>query len=308
MTPLPASPERLAPRSRPNLLLPALILLLSSLSAGLAQVAPANAELARALTFHASFDRGLEADFAIGERGLQHAPAMDQRAEAKPGLPPTGEVQLAEGAGRFGNALRFTRKQSPLLFFPAARNLGYQTNRWNGTVSLWLSVDPQADLEMGFCDPIQITPRAWNDAAFFVEFEKRTNDIPFRLGAYPDFPVWNPQNRKWEEIPAADKPLVAAPLPTPFGRDRWTHIVFTFENFNTGRPDGVARLYLDGRPVATLAPRQQTFTWDESQAAIMLGLGYLGLMDEVAVFNRTLTPEEVVRLNALTKGVAELHR
>lgn len=307
MTPFSFSPERVIPPLWLNRLGPALALWLSSLLASADPIAPTHAELARALTFHASFDHGVEADFAAGERGLRHAPAMDKRAEAKSGLPPTGEVQLAEGAGRFGNALRFTRRQSPLVFFPAARNLGYQTNRWSGTVSLWLSVDPQADLEMGFCDPVQITPRAWNDAAFFVEFEKRTNDIPFRLGAYSDFAVWNPQNRKWEEIPAADKPLVAAPLPTPFARDRWTHVVFTFENFNTGHPDGLARLYLDGRPVATVGFRQQTFTWDESQAALMLGLGYIGLMDELAVFNRALTPEEVRWLHALPKGVSELH-
>ena len=47
----------------------------------------------------------------------------------------------------------------------------------------------KGQLEPGFCDPVQITPRAWNDAAFFVEFEKRPESIPFRLGVYADLGV-----------------------------------------------------------------------------------------------------------------------
>jgi len=274
---------------------------------GSAQGATGTADLAQALTFHASFDQGIDADFAMGDRVLRHAPSMEKRTEAKVGLPTSGEIQIVPGAGRFGSALRFNPKH-PLVYFPAARNVDYRAKNWSGTVSFWLSVDPQVDLAMSYCDPIQITPRAWNDAAFFIEFEKRTNEVPFRLGAYSDLKVWNPQNRKWEEMSAAEKPLVTVPPPTPFGRGKWTHIVFTFENFNTGRPDGVVKLYLDGKPVATIAPREQTFTWDESQALVMLGVGYHGLWDELSLFKRALTAEEVGQLHALPKGVVSLHR
>lgn len=173
-------------------------------------------------------------------------------------------------------------------------------------MSFWLSVDPAADLETGFCDPIQITPRAWNDAAFFVEFEKRAEGIPFRLGVYPDFKIWNPTNRKWEDIPMQEKPLTTVPKP-PFSRGKWTHVVFTFDRFNTSRDDGVAHLYLDGLPAAVLDPRRQTFTWDEEKSLIMLGLGYIGLWDELAVFNRALTPAEVAHLHRLKNGVRDLH-
>ena len=270
-----------------------------------AQTGEATPGLARALTLHASFDHGLDADFAAGDGVLRHAPSMSKQAEAKPGLPDTGKVQLARDAGRFGHALRFTKKKSPLVFFRAAKNVSYQTNNWNGTVSFWLSTDPAGELEPGFCDPIQITPRAWNDAAFFVEFEKRTNDIPFRLGVYPDFKVWNPANKKWADVTAAEKPLVDAAT-TPFARGKWTHVAFTFENFNTGRDDGVARLYLDGMPAAALTARRQTFTWDVEKCSIMLGLSYIGLWDELAVFNRALTAGEVRQLHALKNGARDL--
>ena len=39
----------------------------------------------QALTFHASFDRGVDADFARGDKRLYNAPSMNKRAEAKPG-------------------------------------------------------------------------------------------------------------------------------------------------------------------------------------------------------------------------------
>ena len=252
--------------------------------------------LREARTFHASFDEGTAAAHAAGDPALYWAASLKERAAATAGWPPSGEVQHAAGAGRVGGALRFTRRKSPTVFYRAARNMPYDTSNWSGTVSFWLRVDPKAELETGFCDPVQITPRAWNDAAFFVEFEKRAESIPFRLGVYADFDVWNPRKRKFEEIPAGERPLVTVADP-PFSGDRWTHVVFTFERFNTGRPDGVAKLYLDGALRGTLSPRQQTFTWDPEHTVIALGLGYIGLLDELSIFRRALDANEIRALH-----------
>lgn len=258
----------------------------------------ANETLRKALTFHGSFDNGVDADFALGEKRLFHAPAMNKRAEAKPGLPPSGEVVMVRGGGRFGNGLRFVKKKSPLVFFEAEKNFPYARSNWSGTVSFWLSLDPETELEPGYTDPIQITPRAWNDGAFFVEFGKDEKPRHFRLGVYADFKVWNPDNRDWNAIPWPEKPLVTVERP-PFARGKWTHVVFTFENFNTGQPNGVPILYLDGIRQGQLSPRVQTFTWDPSQTLIMLGLSYIGLWDELSIFDRALTPDEVRTLNTL---------
>src|SRR5688572_29270049 len=260
-----------------------------------------------ALTFHASFDGAVSARHAAGDPALYWAPSAKERRQAKPGLPPTGETQQAAGAGRFGDALRFTKRNAPMVFFRAQRNMPYASSNWSGTVSFWLSVDPKGDLEPGFCDPVQITPRAWNDAAFFVEFEKRPESIPFRLGVYADLQVWNPEKRRFADIPAHERPLVTVENP-PFGRGKWTHVVFTFQSFNTGRPDGVARLYLDGKPRGELSPRRQSFTWDPEQNAIALGLSYIGLLDELSIFDRALSGEEVGALYGLQKGVTSLLR
>jgi len=304
--------QRLHLMHRPHLPHPVTTLTLTTallLSAGCSSTSGPSASsqaLRRSLIFHASFDHGLDADIAAGPRGLSNAPSLQQRGAATAGLPAGGEVQRVPGAGRFGDALRFTRRESPLVFFSADRNAGYRSADWSGTVSFWLQVDPAADLAPGYCDPIQITPRSWNDAAFFVEFEKRTNDVPFRLGAYADFAVWNPADRKWEDLSAAEKPLVTVAEP-PFRAGRWTHVLFTFERFNSGRDDGMARLYLDGAFAGAIGPRRQTYTWDEARSLIMLGVGYLGLWDELAIFDRALTPSEVAAIHALPNGIADLH-
>ncbi len=263
--------------------------------------------LADALTFHAGFDGSTDAAFARGDRRLYSAPNMKHPRVGQPGLPASGVVSIASGQGRFGDALRFHQKASEMVFYQALDNMAYRSNQWSGSVSLWLRVNPAAELAPGFCDPIQITPRDWNDAAFFVEFEKKTNSIPFRLGAYADFKVWNPQNRDWGKIPMEEKPLVHIENP-PFDGQRWTHVVFTFENFNTGRPDGVAKLYLDGKLSGHVSPRVQTFTWDPSKTLIMLGLSYAGLYDELAIFDRALTAAEIAALHGLKDGVRSLHR
>lgn len=261
--------------------------------------------LRKALTFHAAYDGGVDAVRASGDAALYWAPTLKQRNDAARGLPASGEVVLARGEGRFGDALRFTRKKSPVVFFKGQGNMPYRTADWSGTVSFWLSVDPAADLETGFCDPVQITPRAWNDAAFFVEFEKSPESVPFRLGVYPDFKVWNPESRRFADIPRHERPLVTVDAP-PFARRKWTHIVFTFERFNTNMPDGVVRLYLDGEPVGALTPRRQTFTWDVEHNTIALGLGYIGLIDELSIFDRALSGPEIRALHVLKAGVTGL--
>ena len=298
--------------SRPAAKRPPTIAALALAAAFLAHALPRTQEssglqpLRSALTFHASFDGTVDATHAA-DPSLHWAPSLKERGTARAGLPPTGETQHALGAGRFGDALRFTKRSAPVVFFRAHRNLPYASSDWSGSVSFWLQVDPQVQLEPGFCDPVQITPRAWNDAAFFVEFEKRPQSIPFRLGVYADAGVWNPTGRKFEEIPASERPLVTVADP-PFSGKKWTHVVFTFERFNTGQPDGIARLYLDGEPRGALPPRQQTFTWQPEQAIIALGLNYIGLLDELSIFNRALAPDEVARLYTLDSGVSVLIR
>jgi len=263
--------------------------------------------LAKALSFHATFDHGPDADMGRGDLALYHAATLAQRQEAVAGLPADGSVKLSEKPGRFGKALEFTKSQAPIILFKADRNFPAPRPDWAGTVSVWLKLEPARDLSTGFCDPIQLTSKQWDDAALFLEFEKRDDGIPFRLGAYADTAVWNPLGKKWEEIPAAEKPLVTVAQP-PFGGDQWTHVAFVIEHFNTGQPNGTARLYLNGAEAGVIGARTQTFTWEPERAVLLLGVAYVGLMDDLALFDRALSGPEIARLFALKEGAASLRQ
>lgn len=266
--------------------------------------APSGAALRKALTFHASFDKGTDADFALGDPWLYQAPGMNKWKEARAGLGAGGATRVAGGEGKYGAALRCDKRADPVVFYRATTNVAWKAKNWSGSISFWLRTDLAA-LAEGYCDPLQLTPRAWNDAAFFVEFEKRGKVVPFRLGAYADLPVWNPQNRKWEDMSVAEKPILAVEGP-PFEGDKWTHVVITWEQFNTGRPDGVALLFLDGAQIGAIRGRTQTFTWNPADARMLLGVGYVGWMDDVAVFNRALDAQEVQWIRTLPDGIRSL--
>ncbi len=270
---------------------------------GLPGVHRGGSDLRQALTFHASFDTGTDADLAVGDAWIYHAPGMDQWSEARPGLPAEGPAEVVPG-GRFGGALHFSRPTGQVLFYRGGPNIPWQARDWSGTVSFWLRTDLDL-LPEGFSDPAQLTPRGWNDAAFFVEFEHRPPSTVFRLGAYPDFRVWNPRNLEWKDFPASALPLIAVPGP-PFYGDRWTHVAFTWSQVNTGSPDSRVVLYLDGGQVGTLVGRPLTFTWDPRDSRLLLGVGFTGWMDDLAVFNRALDASEIQQIRSLPAGIRSL--
>jgi hypothetical protein len=255
---------------------------------------------------HASFDKGLDADFAVGDPKLYTAPTGN-RSQARAGLPESNLVIHAKGEGRFGHALHFTKKMRPAVFFKGEGNLGYNTNGWSGAVSLWLRLDPDEDLQPGYCDPLQFVAQGWDEGNMFIEFSKDHTPRHFRYAILPVKKTWNPNNRGWEDIPDKDRPMVPVYKP-PFTHDGWTHVVFCFGNINSGRKDGFGRLYLDGQDQGAFENWPIAFNWDVRQSALTLGLSYVGWMDDVAVFNRPLTAEEVRTIYNGKGGVAGIRQ
>jgi hypothetical protein len=269
---------------------------------------PAIAEtdsLRKALLLHASFDNGLDADFAVGDPKLYNAPNGSRSQAVRPGLPDSNLVVHAKGEGRHGDALHFTRRMKPLVFFQGGKNLGYNTNNWSGAVSLWLRLDPDKDLQPGYCDPLQFVAQSWNEGNMFIEFSKDHTPRQFRYAILPVKKTWNPADRPWEDIPDKERPMVPVYKP-PFTHDGWTHVVFCFGNINSGRKDGFGRLYLDGKDRGAFENWPLAFNWDVDKSALALGLSYIGWIDDVAVFNRPLTSAEVRALYDLKDGVRSL--
>ncbi|MCO6458049.1 MAG: LamG domain-containing protein [Pirellulaceae bacterium] len=265
------------------------------------QDADAKASLSRALTMHASFDAGLAADFSRGDKKCY----VVQGRELVP-AEPTAEVRLASDAGRFGGALHFTRKNNFRPAFKDAGVLGYNDTNWNATVSVWLRLTPDEDLEPGYCDPVQIVGDDGRKGFIFLEWSKDETPRYFRYAIRPLFHIWNPDNVQWADIPFDKRPMVQVER-APFSRDAWTHVVFTLENINHKSQRPAGRLYLNGELRGAIENWDLTFGWDPNQVLLVLGAAYVGHLDDLAVFNRPLTSAEVKQLYQLKQGVRELH-
>ncbi|WP_299674720.1 LamG-like jellyroll fold domain-containing protein [uncultured Tenacibaculum sp.] len=256
-------------------------------------------DLKAALTFYSSFDNGIEADFALGDKKMYTVPNRKAVDSAKVGLHKP-DITRQDGKGKYGAGLVFTERSSGNIYYPSEKNINYNTENWNGAVSFWLSLDPATDLKPGYCDPIQITDVSYNDAAIWVDFTKE-NPRDFRLGVIGDRDVWNPNPEGPDnENPIFNKRLTGVKNP-PFGTDKWTHILINFSGLNT--KEGKASLYMNGELKGTREQIDTPFTWDLSKSSIYLGLSYIGLFDELSIFNRNLTDKEIKTLYNLENGV-----
>ena len=256
--------------------------------------------LRKSLLLHASFDKAPNADAARGDAKMYTAASL-KRQSVNAGLPSKG-VAVKKSDGKHSGYLDFTAKTKEVVFFKGGKNVPFASKGYDGSISFWLRLTPDADLPPGYVDPLQITDKKWNDASMFVDFHK---DKPrrFRLGIFSDYKFWNPKDIKWDKLPEAERPLVTVSKP-PFSRDRWTHIAFTYRGFNQTKGSS-ATLYLDGKSQGTLT-RPQRFTWDPDKVVVMLGIGYVGGLDDLAIFDRALSAKEVGRLHSLQGGVGAL--
>jgi hypothetical protein len=255
--------------------------------------------LAKTLTFHASFDHGPDADFALGD------PTLYSVSTAGPPTPGLGDppVTIAANRGKFGSALELTLENTHVVLYRAEQNVAYSPEAFRGTVSFWLSVDP-AEIPGQYCDPLQVTDKKYSDACIWVDFTKNDTPSDFRLGVFGDASAWDPDGKEsggerfyWRLVKVTEP---------PFAKGRWTHVVITWDGLNDTQA-GRARLYFDGQYQGATGRIAERFSWDVGNAYIRLGTGrYVGLFDDLAFFNRALTPAEVRALNALTGGVAEL--
>lgn len=256
--------------------------------------------LRQALTFYASFDTGVNADFALGDSLMYTVPNRSARDSAMAGLHKL-DVSRQEGKGKYGYGLQFTERSKGSIYYPSARNIAYSRENWNGAISFWLSLDPSTDLEPGYCDPIQITDVSYNDAAIWVDFTK-DNPRDFRLGVIGDRNIWNPEGLEDEnEIFLPQLVPVSNP---PFATNKWTHVLINFSGLNT--ENGEASLYMNGELKGTRTHITDSFTWELDESNIYIGLSYIGLMDDLSIYNRNLTTDEIKELYSMENGVSTI--
>lgn len=260
----------------------------------------AQESLKSSLTFHASFDSGLGADFSKGSRecvfkkGTEFVPCV-----------PNEDVKIVAAGGKFGGCLHFPKKGVTRPQFSGVNVLGYNDKSWSATVSVWLRLTPDEDLEPGYCDPVQITGDDSKKGFIFLEFSKDETPRFFRYAIRPLFHIWNPTNVQWADIPFEKRPMVQVAKP-PFTRDAWTHVVFKLDKVNEKATKPSGSLYLNGKSQGRIENWDLSFGWDPASVALVLGASYVGHLDDLAVFDRALSDAEVQQVFQLEGGIQKL--
>lgn len=279
---------------------PFLLTLLATSLLPFTAAAQSTASLKQALTFHASFDKGFDADFSRGEKA-----AVVRGKQGPVPLVANEELKLVPG-GRFGGGLHFTKKGSTQPRFKGAGVLGYNATNWSASVSVWLRLDPDKDLAPGYCDPVQIVGDDTKKGFIFLEWSKDETPREFRFAIRPRIELWNPNGLDWAKMTDAQRPAVNLRR-APFSREAWTHAVFSFANVNDKAKKPVGRLYLNSKLMGSIENWDLTLGWNPDAVQLVLGASYVGHLDDLAVFNRALTDAEVTQLHGLKSGVRELH-
>lgn len=254
------------------------------------------------ILFYSSFDGKTSADLAIGDSYIYTAVDYKKTANAKKGLHDPNVV-LAKNKGVFGDAIQFKKAKTSAVFYNAYKNVGYNNTSWSGTISFWLRLDPNKELAPHYCDPICITDSKWSDAGLWVDF---TDHSPrqFRLGAMGDIAVWDPKNDSNETD--WNKRTVTV-NPSPFQSKTWTHVSIVFSKVNT-KTESEFKLYINGQLQGVIKDINDPFTWEAEKGKIMLGLGYIGFLDELTIFNKVLNPEEIIAVYGLKSGIKTLFK
>ncbi len=252
---------------------------------------PDAGSLRKAVTFYASFDEAVKGDAGGGvlipSTRFNHPTEKGQYVIEK-GFDARA-YRIARDKGKHGGCLEAVEvlPRNGRIFFPARGNLAYRPTGWSGSLSVWINTDPDTLLRTKFCDPIQITQKGANNGGIWFDFnDARPRDL--RMGLFPA--VAPGQQPVKEEDPQA--PMVWVKR-VGFKNGDWHHVVLTWQNLDTGKKDALGTLWIDGKRLGEVKDRDLAMKWEIDQAGIYVAVNYIGLLDELALFDRALTQEEV---------------
>ena len=259
----------------------------------------------KAATFYASFDEGVRGDFGgspdastrYNDPNKKGAFVIEPGVDAK-------VLKVAPGKGVAGGALDVTDllPRGGRAYFPAKGNLAVKKSGWGGSLSVWCKINPDTMLKTKFCDPVQLTQKGHDNGGMWFDFnDAKPRDL--RLGVFTARPA--DQKAVPETDPKA--PMVRVPG-VGWKAEDWHHVVMTWANLDTGKPDAVAALYIDGKLMGEVKDRVIAMDWDTEKANVYFALGYIGLLDELALFDRALAADEVKLLREKPELLAPLKK
>jgi hypothetical protein len=260
--------------------------------------------LGQAVMLYASFDEKVASDKGGGPlRTRFNHPTEKGKFRYEPGFD-AKVFRIAKGQGIHGGALEAVDvlPNYGRIFFPALGNLAFKNTGWGGAVSVWIKTDPDKLFKTPFCDPVQITQKGANNGGIWFDFNNaRPRDL--RMGTFAA--VAEGRKGIGEDDPKA--PMVRVPG-VGFKQTDWHHVVLSWNNFDTGKADAVATLFIDGQRKGSVTDQVISMSWDLENTGIYLAVNFIGLLDEFAVFHRPLTDAEVTLLHRQPGALAKLKR
>lgn len=222
--------------------------------------------------FFSNFEKGVDAFDSAGNPLANFDTAKTNHAAT--GGNPDGYLQFNTGSGA--------------LSYSAKDNFPYQANQaWSGSIAFWLNTNTSA-FETDYPEPFHIGKLMagdfpWDDAVIFIDFKKSENAL--RFGCYPN---------KTQEITdqmVADRVIS---VPANWKSGEWHHVAITWTNFNSGKSDATWALYIDGDKKGQKGPISQQVTWDMSKQVVRFNhYKFPGVIDEIGIFSKALTDDEV---------------
>jgi len=259
------------------------------------KAAAAEDSLRKVVSFYASFDETVQADTGEG-KGRALSTRFNHATEKGQFVFQEGfddkVFRIAKGKGIHGGALEVVDvlPRNGRVFFPAKGHLAYKKGGWGGALSTWINTDPDKLLKTKFCDPVQITHKGANNGGIWFDFnDAKPRDL--RMGVFPAVPEGGVPIK--EESP--DAPMVRV-KGIGFKAGDWHHVVINWQNFDTGKKDALAALYIDGKKMGEVKDRAIAMEWDMDRVGIYIGVNYIGLLDEFALFDRPLSDAEIALL------------
>jgi hypothetical protein len=252
--------------------------------------------LHKAVALYASFDDEVRMDFGNGERvpGTRSVDPADKKQFVFEKGFDAKYFRIVAGKGIAGSCLEAVDlpPRGGRLYFPAKGNVAFRTDAgWGGAFSVWVNTDPNRLLKTPFCDPVLITQKGLNNGSIWAHFND-ARPRALQAGTYPSIPDGR------EPVPEEDPKAPLTRLKdVNFKTGEWHHIVLSWDRFNTGKKDGTHTLYVDGKKIGDLQGHGIGMDWDIERTRVYVAVNLVGLLDELAVFHRPLTADEVTLLH-----------
>lgn len=211
-----------------------------------------------------------------------------------------GDAEVTSGwRGKFGEAIEFPTPDSA-IGYQAEGNFPLTKDYNDGTIAMWVRCASGEQPEDRFAELFEVNDGSWNDGAFGLALTPgQPGRIVFSL--YGSAPV----SATGETVGGPQHLIAYEGIDWATGE--WHHIAASWENINTGRRNAVLKLYVDAERQRVSPRFDHVVHWRSPQQTIRVGWGFVGWIDELAIFGKALSERQIRRIFEHPEGVSGVY-